>query len=63
LLPSGSKGEDAGLDGNEQITGSIGKLAENSLPADDNNLGRARDTCCGADEMLKLRTLHGGNAV
>jgi hypothetical protein len=35
-------------------------LSKHSLAANDNNLGRAGDTGCGPNDMLKLCALHGG---
>ena len=42
---------------------SAGALAEHRLTADHHDLRRAGDAYGGADDVLKLRALHGGNVV
>lgn len=55
-----AEGENVGLDGNEQVGGSLRKLAENSLAADNDKFLSAGDAGCGADDVLKLVSLHRG---
>jgi hypothetical protein len=52
--------ENIGLDGNEQVSGSLRKLAENGLAADNDKFLSAGDAGSGADDVLKLVSLHGG---
>ena len=54
--------ENVGLDGNEQVSGSLRKLAENSLAADNDKFLSPGDTGGGTDDVLKLVSLHGGGA-
>ena len=55
-----AQGENVGLNRNEQFLGRMGKLTEDRLAADDDELRRARDASGGADDVLKLVSLHGG---
>ena len=54
-----AQGEKIGFDGDEQFGGRMRKLAEHGLAADDDEFLRARDAGRGADDVLKLRSLHG----
>ena len=53
-----AQGEDIGLDGDEQFGGRSWKLPEQSLAADDDERVRAGEGGGGADDVLKLRSLH-----
>src|SRR5439155_26432775 len=54
-----SKVKTVGLHRDEQLGGRAWKLAEHGLTADDDELLRAGDGGCSADDVLKLRSLHG----
>jgi hypothetical protein len=55
-----AKGKHVCFDGSKQLGGGIGELAKNRLAADDHKLVGPSDARGGADDMLKLVSLHGG---
>jgi hypothetical protein len=59
-IPRVAEGEYVGLDGNEQINGSLWKLAEDSLTANNDKFVSAGDSRGGPDDVFKLVSLHGG---
>ena len=56
-----AKGEHVRFDGNQKIGGRVRELAQQGLAANDNDFGRSGDTGSGANDVFKLRSLHGGD--
>jgi hypothetical protein len=55
--------EDVGFDGPQEFRGGIRELAEDRLRADDHDVRSAGDGDRRADDVLKLRSVHGGRAA
>lgn len=51
------------FDGNQQFSGRMGELTKYGLASDDYNFRRTSNAGGGADDVFKLRALHGGNVA
>jgi len=58
-----AKGEYVSFDGNQQVGGRIWELIQHGLASDDHDFGRPGNAGSGANDVFKLRSLHGGNVA
>ena len=58
-----AQGENIRLNGDEQFIGSLGKLAEHRLTANDDEFRRTGDAGGSPDDMFKLLPAHDGSGI